>query len=63
MGFVIAFPAGATKRRSNTNTKSSATAEITIFPGVRYERYTPEAPRRTKPKPPRRFFDSLPQPG
>ncbi|PSH70569.1 hypothetical protein CU102_00455 [Phyllobacterium brassicacearum] len=63
MGFVIAFPGSTAKRRSTADTKRPATAEIMIFPGVRYERYTPEAPKRTKPKPPRRFFDTMPQPG
>lgn len=63
MGFVIAFPGSAAKRRSTRETKRPATAEIMIFPGVRYERYTPEAPKRTKPKPPRKYFDAMPQPG
>jgi hypothetical protein len=63
MGLVIAFPGSTTKRCTNADTKQSATAEIMIFPGVRYERYKPEAPKRSKPKPHRRFFDTLPQPG
>ncbi|WP_133123952.1 hypothetical protein [Phyllobacterium zundukense] len=63
MGFVITFPGSAMKRRPKADTQRSATAEIMIFPGVRYERYTPEAPRRTKAKPARRFFDTMPQPG
>ncbi|PSH57531.1 hypothetical protein CU103_27445 [Phyllobacterium sophorae] len=63
MGFVITFPGSATKRRYDPDTTRRTTAEIMIFPGVRYERYTPEAPKRSKPKPPRRFFDTMPQPG
>lgn len=63
MGFVITFPGSATKRRHDPDTTRRTTAEIMIFPGVRYERYTPEAPKRSKPKPPRRFFDTMPQPG
>ena len=63
MGFVITFPGSATKRRTIAETERQTTAEITIFPGVRYERYAPEAPKRAKPKPPRRYFDRMPQPG
>ncbi len=63
MGFVITFPGSATKCRHDPDTTRRTTAEIMIFPGVRYERYTPEAPKRSKPKPPRRFFDTMPQPG
>ena len=62
MGLVITFPGSANKRR-NPDTTRQTTAEITIFPGVRYERYAPEAPKRGKPKPPRRYFDTMPQPG
>jgi hypothetical protein len=62
MGFVIAFPGSAAKRRPNSEAKRPATAEIMIFPGVRYERYA-EAPKRAKPKPVRRYFDTMPQPG
>lgn len=60
MGFVIAFPGNAIKRRSSMHAKRPATAEITIFPGVRYERYAPETPKRIKSKPPRRFLDTMP---
>ena len=63
MGFVITFPGSAIKRRTIADTKRQTTAEITIFPGVRYERYTPEAPKRAKSKPQRRYFDTMPQPG
>ncbi|RCW79571.1 hypothetical protein [Phyllobacterium bourgognense] len=63
MGLVITFPGSAIKRRANADTKRQTSAEITIFPGVRYERYAPEAPKRAKPKSPRRFFDTMPQPG
>jgi len=63
MGLVITFPGSATKRRTIADDKRQASAEITIFPGVRYERYAPEAPKRAKPKSPRRYFDKMPQPG
>ena len=63
MGFVITFPGSAIKRRPIAETKRQTTAEIMIFPGVRYERYTTEAPKRAKSKPPRRYFDTMPQPG
>lgn len=63
MGFVIAFPGSAGRRSTTTGSGRQTTAEITIFPGVRYERTTAEPQKRTKPKPQRRFFDKLPQPG
>ncbi|MEP7456997.1 hypothetical protein [Phyllobacterium sp. SB3] len=63
MGFVIAFP-GSAKTRSNRDTrKRQVTAEITIFPGVRYEHYAAEPQKRDKTKHQRRFFDKMPQPG
>lgn len=63
MGFVIAFP-GSAKTRSNPDArKRQATAEITIFPGVRYEHYAAEPQKRGTTKPQRRFFDKMPQPG
>jgi hypothetical protein len=40
MGFVITFPGSTMKRRLEPDTKRQTTAEIMIFPGVRYERYT-----------------------
>ena len=63
MGLVITFPGSANKRRTIADNERQTTAEITIFPGVRYERYAPEVPKRAKPKSPRRFFDRMPQPG
>ncbi len=64
MGFVIAFPGSTTsKRRPSAEINRHHQAEITIFPGVRYERYAPEPPKRAKPKPNRRFLDPAPQPG
>ncbi|UXN60776.1 hypothetical protein [Phyllobacterium zundukense] len=63
MGLVITFPGSATKRRTIADNERQTSAEITIFPGVRYERYAPEVPKRTKVKPPRRYFDTMPQPG
>jgi hypothetical protein len=63
MGFVITFPGSTMKRRLEPDTKRQTTAEIMIFPGVRYERYTPDVPKRSKPKSTRRFFDTMPQPG
>ena len=46
MGLVITFPGSANKRRTIADNERQTTAEITIFPGVRYERYAPEAPKR-----------------
>ncbi|MGH6862371.1 MAG: hypothetical protein ACRECY_19165 [Phyllobacterium sp.] len=63
MGFVIAFPGSARRHTAKAGIKRQATAEITIFPGVRYEHYAAEPQKRGKPNPPRRrFFDKLPQP-
>lgn len=62
MGFVIAFP-GNNRRNASRAGKRQTTAEITIFPGVRYERYAAEPQKRAKLKPQRRFFDKMPQPG
>ncbi|EJN01387.1 hypothetical protein [Phyllobacterium sp. YR531] len=63
MGFVIAFPGSARARNSQNAGKRQTTAEITIFPGVRYERYAAEPQKRDKAKHQRRFFDKMPQPG
>ncbi len=62
MGFVIAFPGSTMRRRPNAKSDRPIQAEITIFPGVRYERYPAEAPKRTEPKSHRIFLDTLPQP-
>ncbi|MHC1549700.1 hypothetical protein [Phyllobacterium sp. K27] len=63
MGFVIAFP-GSIRTRSNRNQKKrQTTAEITIFPGVRYEHYSAKPQKRDKAKHCPQFFDDLPQPG
>jgi len=62
MGFVIAFPGSAGRRSPNAGNRRQTTAEITIFPGVRYERTVAEPQKRAKPKPQRRFFDKMPQP-
>ena len=63
MGFVIAFPGSAKRRNTSAGNNRQTSAEITIFPGVRYERTGAVPQKRTKPKPQRRFFDELPQPG
>lgn len=63
MGFVIAFPGSASRRRTATETKRPATAQIMIFPGVRYERPALPARPRDTDKPGHRFFDPTPQPG
>ena len=62
MGFVIAFPANTAKRRPSTITIRHRPAEVTIFPGVRYERYPLDAPKRAKPKSHRIFVDPVTQP-
>ncbi|MDQ0998523.1 hypothetical protein QFZ34_003705 [Phyllobacterium ifriqiyense] len=63
MGFVIAFPGSARTRSNRDQKKRQATAEITIFPGVRYEHYSAQPQKRDKAKLRRQFFDNLPQPG
>ena len=63
MGFVIAFPGNTTKRRPNTNINRHKQADVTIFPGVRYERYPVETQKRAKPKSRCLFVDPVTQPG
>ena len=63
MGFVIAFPGNSAKRKPSINKDRQKQADITIFPGVRYERYATEAPKRARPKPQRIFIDPITQPG
>ncbi|MGN8024547.1 hypothetical protein ACTJJ7_27965 [Phyllobacterium sp. 22229] len=64
MGFVITFPSSAMRQRMATKSgPRPATAQIMIFPGVRYERPAQAARPRDKDKPGSRFFDPTPQPG
>lgn len=63
MGFVITFPGSAPQRRTTTETKRQTTAQIMIFPGVRYEHVAKDKRTRDKDKPGSRFFDPTPQPG
>jgi hypothetical protein len=63
MGFVIAFPGSFRARNRQNAGKRQTSAEITIFPGVRYEHYAATPQKHAKPKPQRRFFDKMPQPG
>ncbi|WP_250014658.1 hypothetical protein [Phyllobacterium sp. 21LDTY02-6] len=50
------------RRRNRPSPKGKVTAEITIFPGVRYERLSAGKPNRSKPDLRNGFFDKLPQP-